>query len=123
MKVDVTKVLINLADGEPHMRARSSRVKPNDGKTEEVPMTLRWAVVDALLVHYPGEESLGGEEKMKRHALAEKIMANDAPDLSVEEASVMKTLLAKRWSTGIVGPAYKAIENMEEVKKDEVKNS
>jgi hypothetical protein len=96
MKINVTQTLTDL-NGEDIM-------------TEKGDLTLRSVLVNSLMGNYK-EENISGEEKLNRFILAEKIQKNDEIELKSEEISKIKKLIAKAFTTLIVGKTYKILEN------------
>ena len=72
--------------------------------------TIRWACVEALMAMYQDEQTLAGEEKLKRYLLAQKIQKQKTPDLKAEEISLIKTLVGKNFTPAVVGPVYMVLE-------------
>lgn len=68
---------------------------------EGKPLTLRYAVVEALAGAYPNEMSVSGEERTLRWELAEKIIAwkpgGDMLKLKSEQLGTIKGCVLKRW--------------------------
>lgn len=67
--------------------------------------------VNALLVNYPDEQSLSGEDKVKRFKLAQLI--NDADgdvEVTAEQVSLLKSLIAKAYTPLVVGQSYEILE-------------
>ncbi len=77
---------------------------------DQKPLTLKKAAVDALLALYPDEQTLSGEEKMKRYRIAKKITIGTEKDWTVEEIALVKKLIAKNYSSLLVGPAWELLE-------------
>ena len=96
MKIDFGKELVDM----------EGNVIPN-AKGE--PAVLRGVTVDALLATFTDEERLGGEEKLKRFILAEKIH-NGCDDITVEEVGLVKKLIGKAFSVIIVSQAWQMLE-------------
>lgn len=76
----------------------------------EKEFTLGMALANALLASYPDEQNLPGSEKVKRFKLAEKAYAGGEQEVSVEDAALIKTLVAKAYNPLIVGRVYEIIE-------------
>ena len=102
MKTDVTRVLVNI-----YGEKMNAGVK--DGRT--IQATLRWACVESLMAMFEDEKNLSGDEKLKRYRLASKIQKQDKPDLSSEDRTLIKQLIAKNFGPAVVGPAYEMLEN------------
>lgn len=76
-----------------------------------VPVTLGSVCSGALLMPYPDERNVSGEDKVKRFRLAEKVYAGGLQDITVEDAALLKQLLAKAYTPLIVGRAYGILES------------
>ena len=74
--------------------------------------TLRGAAVDALLAQFQDEQNLSGEEKLKRWTLAKHIVkSKDAPcEVTAEDISLIKKLIAKAYGALVVGQAWEILE-------------
>lgn len=77
------------------------------------PLLLSQVCVDALLGSYKDEEKLTGEQKYTRFKLAEKIKDSkeDLIELKSEEITEIKKLIAKRFTTLVIGRAYDLLED------------
>ena len=67
--------------------------------------------VNALLMTYEDERSLSGEDKVKRFKLAQQI--NDADgdvEVTAEQVSLLKSLIAKAYTPLVVGQSYEILE-------------
>jgi hypothetical protein len=73
---------------------------------EALPITLRRACVEALMVPREGES---GEEKFKKFAIATKIHKEDTVDLSPEEITVVKASIGHWGGPLIVGQAFQLL--------------
>ena len=93
MKLVVTQQLTDL-DGNP---------LPQETK-------MRTIFVNALLADYKDEQNVSGEQKLERYELALRINAYDEVELKVEEAALLKKLVAKAYTPLVVGQAWKLIE-------------
>jgi len=71
---------------------------------------MRKIFVDALLADYKDEQNVSGEQKLERYELALKINAEDEVELKVEQAALLKKLVAKAYTPLVVGQVWKAIE-------------
>jgi len=127
MQIDVTKAITNydntpllgpdgLKASEAIVRLASlnASISAQDlAKAVEAvstPLTLREAACGALMGVYKDETELSGQEKTRRWCLARKIYEDDKPDLQAEDLSLIKTLIAKRYSTAVVGRAWQMLE-------------
>lgn len=73
--------------------------------------TLKMASVNSLMSNFKGEENLAGVEKLGRWELARKIyLSKEEIELSVEEISRLKELIAKTYGPAIVGPVWTILE-------------
>ncbi len=101
MKIDFTKVLTDL-DNSPILEA------------EEKPFTLGSAVKVALLTGFQDDKS-DGKEKMKRFDLALKVSSAmnlenpESSEISSEEATIIRDMAGKVFTTLIVGRIYQSI--------------
>lgn len=95
-------IVLKTLDGEPLK-------EDNNGTVRDV--LLSRLAVNALLVNYPDEQSLSGEEKVKRFKLAQQI--NDADgdvEITAEQVALLKSLIAKGYTPLVVGQAYEILE-------------
>lgn len=98
MRIDFSKTLIGIEGDD---------LKWDD----KVVLTLRKCAIEALQATIPGEQ-VDGEERFRRGELAEKIYRGPDPvELSIDEAKKVKEFIGKVFSTKIVHPAYKLLEN------------
>lgn len=86
-----------------------------EGKTivdeQGVPFTIGSAAINSLLASFDDEKNLSGEDKLKRWELAMSIKNGSIPmEITVEDASLLKKLIAKAYSTMVVGQAWKMLE-------------
>lgn len=102
MKVDFTAEIKTL-DGV-------AMFEENDG--EKVNITLRKVVLNALTAMFEDEKNLSGDEKMKRWELARKIHGGNN-EVTAEDVTLIKKLVAKAFGVGIVGPAFTLLEGGE----------
>jgi hypothetical protein len=73
--------------------------------------TLRDAAKNSLLGKYDDEKGLKVEEKVKRFDIYLKVKdATDPTELTVDEVSLIKKLIAKTYGVLIVGQAVKMLE-------------
>ncbi|MCC6172080.1 MAG: hypothetical protein IT481_08630 [Gammaproteobacteria bacterium] len=94
--IDFTVVLQDL-DGQPMQ---------NGGKA----MTLGDTVAHALLSPYAGEESIAGEEKIRRFELARKLRGAVDPALTAEDVALIKKLVAKAFAPLVVGRVWEIVD-------------
>lgn len=95
-------VVLKTLDGQPLK-------EDHNGAVSDV--LLSRLAVNALLVNYPDEQSLSGEEKVKRFKLAQQI--NDADgdvEVTAEQVALLKSLIAKGYTPLVVGQAYEILE-------------
>ena len=106
MRYDFGKELVNY-DGETIMRPKNTKAAPKPGeRPEEVPATLGWAATQALVALYEDERSLSGDEKFSRFTLAQRIAKGGVVEVSIDEVKTIKDMMAKHWSTPIVGASW-----------------
>lgn len=76
------------------------------------PLTLKKACIDALIANYQDEQNLDAAKKTERGWLAQKIWSstNQMIDLSAEEITIIKALIAKRYNPLIVVLAWGALD-------------
>ena len=110
MKIDVTQNLKQL-DGTPLAQA-SARCPECGQATEARTFTLRLVAVDALMMQRRGEE-LGGDEKVRRYALAMQIHSEDEPDLKVEDVALIKKLVGELYGPLVVGQVWAMLDSAE----------
>lgn len=68
-------------------------------------------IENALLLSFPDEQNLAGDEKIKRYALALKINAKpEDVQLTADEIALIKKLVAKGWGPLIVGQIWKLLD-------------
>ena len=89
MKIDFSQLITGL-DGKA--------LKSGDGTDS----TLASICVEALLLNYPGEERTEKAEKLKRGKLAEKVYNQAEIDVTVEEATLLQTLVGKAYGPIVV---------------------
>lgn len=84
-------------------------IKSEDNKI----LTLGDVCSNALLANFKDEE-ITGKEKLKRFKLAQKIYGVKEPvSIEVEDVALIKELVAKIYSTVIVGQAWELLEGEE----------
>jgi len=82
---------------------------------------LKDALINSLYGQYEDEKFLSGEEKMKRYFLAEKIWKVQGEiDLSAEEITLLKRLVAAAYNILIVGRVYELIDPIEQEKNKQL---
>ncbi len=96
MKIDVTQEILGL-DG---------KVRQQNGK----PMTLRLICCEVLQAGFPDEPNLSGGDKLRRWKLATRIYNDKNPELSPEEVTELRALVAKAYISGVVGPAWELLD-------------
>lgn len=78
---------------------------------EKTQLTLGTAACEALLSTYQGEDSLSGNEKADRWALAISIKRSTGPiELTAENITKLKELIGKRFPAMVVGQAFEILE-------------
>jgi hypothetical protein len=127
MQIDVTKAITNYdntpllgpdglkaSDAIVHLASLQASISAQDLanaiEAVSVPLTLREVCCGALMGVYKDETELAGQEKTRRWCLARKVYEDDAPDLQAEDVTVLKELIAKRYSTAVVGRAWQMLE-------------
>ena len=104
MKIDFNQELKTI-EGDTLMRQ-----KREAGAVVEIPATLKWAAVEALLTTGPKDQA-PGEEKARRYDLALSIQESEGPiDLGVDDLSFIKKLCDNHFTPLIVGQTRKALE-------------
>lgn len=93
----------------------SQPIKALDGspmlKEDKSPLRLEEVVTNSLLSSYPDEQSLPGEEKVRRWSLAIKVHdAPKDPPLTADEVALIKKLVAKAYNPLVVGETWKALD-------------
>lgn len=80
--------------------------------TESDPLTMKSVCVECLM--YPSQaefNNLSGQEKVKRHDLAVKILNNsDNAELVTEECTLLKKIIGERQIPAIVAQSYALID-------------
>lgn len=105
MKIDFNQELKTI-EGNTLMRA-----KQEGGAVVELPATLKWAAVEALLATRGEQSKLSGEEKAKRYDLALKIQESEgALELGVDDVSLIKKLCDENFAPLIVGQTRKLLD-------------
>lgn len=80
---------------------------------EDKDVTYQWLIVEALSTAFQDEPNLSGVEKYKRGELIKKILAGGDIDLKIEELSLIKSLVGKRWPVQFVYQIYNLLEDKE----------
>lgn len=100
-------VVLKTLKGEP---LKEQYVGP-DEKLLERELSLSGIATNALLANYEDEKNLSGEDKVKRFKLAQLI--NDADgdvEVTAEQVSLLKSLIAKAYTSLVVGRSYEILE-------------
>jgi len=104
MKIDFNQELKTI-EGDTLRRSKASGTS-----VVQIPATLKWAAVEALLGS-PPEEKTSGEEKGRRYDLALRIQTAEEPlDLSVEDIAYVKRLCDVSFPPLIVGQTRRMLE-------------
>jgi hypothetical protein len=104
MKIDFSQELKTIEGGT------LMRPKQIDKEVRQIPATLKWAAVEALLAS-GGVDKLSGEEKGRRYELALKVQeAKEAIDLSVDDVSFIKKLCDDHFAPLIVGQTRRLLD-------------
>jgi hypothetical protein len=85
-------------------------MEKNPVKEGDKDVTLGSVSCTALLATYPDEKELSGDDKVKRFRLAEAAVAGGEQEVKVEDAALLKKLIAKAYAPLVVGRAYDIIE-------------
>jgi len=103
MKIDFNQELKNIEG------ATLTRTRQDGDKIVQLPATLKWAAVEALLA-VGATDKLSGEEKGRRYDLALKVQESHGPiELPVEDVSLIKTLCDEHFAPLIVGQTRKML--------------
>jgi hypothetical protein len=83
-----------------------------DGPPEtKMKVTVGSAVCNALLANYEEERNLSGKDKVERFTLATKLHGADLPvSITVEEAALIKRLVAKLYGPLVTGQVWNLID-------------
>jgi len=107
MKVNFSTVLRDIrGDKEPIKETPDSP----DGKIKGKDFTLAAACCTALLNQYQDEQNLAGTEKAKRYKLATKVVDGGEQDVSSEDITELKKLIAKAFGPLVVGQAFDILD-------------
>lgn len=81
--------------------------------TENVILTYKNLIVNALVTAFESDKDLSGEDKLKRLNLAENInnKKDEYTTLTAEEVVLIKQLVNKAYSTLVVGRIFNFLEN------------
>lgn len=96
---------MSIKTGQPITDLKGSALQTSEGEV----LTIGAAIVNALLLSYPDEQGLPGDQKVKRFRLAERFMAEDV-EVSNQEAADIEYLVAKAYGPLVVGRVFKALE-------------
>jgi hypothetical protein len=96
MKIDFSALILDL-----------EKTPLKDGDND---VTLGSVSCTALLATYPNETDLSGDEKVKRYRLALAASEGGEQEIKVEDAALLKKLIAKAYAPLVVGRAYEIIE-------------
>jgi len=96
-----------------NIRETFKTINGEDIIEEKNNITLAKVIVNALLATFPDETTLSGEEKLLRWEMAMKVNScqEDEIELKSEEIVKLKVLIAKGFSTTVVGQAWKLLES------------
>lgn len=82
-----------------------------DEKGKQVELTVRTITIESLMTPYPDEQSLSGEEKLKRAELARRLQAGESDKFASEDIALIKKLVNKRYpSPLVVDQVWRALE-------------
>jgi len=94
------------------------KLKDIDGKElkhKDETITLYGVCTNALLFNEQKEKDIEGKEKVRRFKLAHKIYGTKEPiSIEVEDVALIKELVAKIYSTLIVGQVWELLESNQE---------
>lgn len=85
-------------------------MEKNPVKEGDKDVTLGMVSCTALLATYPDEKELSGLEKVRRGRLGEIAFNGGEKEISVEDAALIKSLIAKAYPPLVVMRAYDIIE-------------
>ena len=74
-----------------------------DGKPDPSGATLGSVSITALMATFPDEQNLSGEDKIKRYKAALIIQLGGEQEITVDDASLIKKLVAKAYGPLVVG--------------------
>lgn len=82
----------------------------NKVMTGDRPMTLGRVVAEALLVSGEADRNVGGEEKLRRFNLAQKVAGGGEVSLPVEDLAYIKQRIGVVCTAWTVGQAWKILD-------------
>lgn len=105
MKINFNQELSQI-NGQPLLDADTS------GEGRDIKQaTMKNVVVNALM--FPVQED-NGETKLKKYNLANKIyQADDAVEITIDDAVVIKKAVGKGYGPAVVGPIFNLLESVE----------
>jgi hypothetical protein len=107
MKLDVTKVLKNIA---------GDNLMESNEKGEAEVVTLRTILVNALMIP---EQKDTGTQKAEKYGLAIDIQRNDEVEITSEQAAMLKEVVGKPYGPVVVGPVFAILDGKDEQTKEE----
>jgi len=113
MRVYMESIMKDMNDKEINEQIPSGEknLMGSDIMKDGMPLTLRKVCQNALVGTYQDEQSLSGEEKVRRWSLAMKIKKSPDPvDLVSDEVVLVKKLIGKAYGPIICGPAWMLLE-------------
>lgn len=120
--IDFTQVLFNNENPKCPFKNSFTTVKTSftvasascsysDEDKNKPDLTLGEAIYAALMINYPDEKDVTGEEKFKRGDLAQRIRTNNDYQLNPgEELALVKKLVGKLYGTSLVYAIYPLID-------------
>lgn len=112
MEINFSQCLMDL-DGSP-LEWTTVACPVCGRERESKPATLRALCADALVQGYRDArgqpEQLSGEEHVRRFSLAMRIMNEDILDISLEDATLIRELVAKRFTSLFAGQVWVMID-------------
>ena len=113
MKINFKDRLLVGLDGTP-LEIGSSACPMCGRAQERRPATLRAVCADALVAGYQNERDLSGEEQVKRYDIAVEITREDVVELSPEDLTLVRRLIAKMFNPLYTGQAWHMLDPKEE---------
>lgn len=108
MKKDFNITLRNI-DGEPILVTK--KTKEGEEGEEEIELTYKVRILDALLGTHPKDSSMAGEMKLKLYRLANKIQDDKGEaDYSLDELALIKDRCVLFYPALIYGQIYDLLE-------------